>query len=217
MGDLQNDGNNYCKLDGDPDTNNTGQVIHWYAKYDDTYSEYRNDRMGVITLKSPVNINNMDYLSFYIYASGIEGEGTLSLSNMYLQLVDRDGNVLGCNDKESLSGTTYNQVDPKNNEWIKIKLDLNRLTKDSKFDMTQLKEIRIGDNYQRDIYFKDFTFTANPTVKKITGFTTEQKEIPDYGSAADGKLKPAVNAQFRSSLDGDTQAVEENGAGALQE
>lgn len=173
--------------------------------------------MGVITLKSPVNINNMDYLSFYIYASGIEGEGTLSLSNMYLQLVDSSGKVLGCIDKESLSGTTYNQVDPKNNEWIKIKLDLNRLTKDSKFDMTQLKEIRIGDNFQRDIYFKDFTFTANPTIKKITGFTTEQKDIPDYGSAADGKLKPAVNAQFSSSIDGETHAVDEDGQFTLQD
>lgn len=216
-----NDSNNYCKFANDPDTNNTGnntgQVIHWYAEYDDTYSEYRNDRMGVITLKSPVNINNMDYLSFYIYASGKVGEGTLSLSNMYLQLVDRDGNVLGCIDKESLSGTTYNQVDLKNNEWIKIKLDLSRLTKDSKFDMTQLKEIRIGDNYQRDIYFKDFTFTANPTVKKITGFTTKQKDIPDYGSAADGKLKPAVNAQFSSSIDGETHAVDENGQFTLQD
>ena len=221
MGDLQNDDKNYCKLDGDPDTkntgNNTGQVIHWYAKYDDTHSDYRKERMGVITLKNSVDITGMDYLSFYIYASGIKGEGTLSLSNMYLQLVDCDGNVLGCNDKESLSGTTYNQVDPKNNEWIKIKLDLSRLTRDSHFDMARLKEIRIGDNYQRDIYFKDFTFTANPTIKKITGFTTEQKDIPDYGSAADGKLKLAESAQFSSSIDGKTRAVDENGQFTLQD
>lgn len=221
MGDLQNDDKNYCKLDGDPDTkntgNNTGQVIHWYAEYDDTHSDYRNARMGVITLKESVDITGMDYLSFYIYASGIKGEGTLSLSNMYLQLVDSSGKVLGCNDKESLSGTTYNQVDPKNNEWIKIKLDLSRLTRDSHFDMARLKEIRIGDNFQRHIYFKDFTFTANPTIKKITGFTTEQKDIPDYGSAADGKLKPAESAQFSSSIDGETHAVDENGQFTLQD
>lgn len=221
MGDLQNDGNNYCKLDGDPDTkntgNNTGQVIHWYAKYDDTHSDYRKERMGVITLKNSVDITGMDYLSFYIYASGIKGEGTLSLSNMYLQLVDCDGNVLGCNDKESLRGTTYNQVDPKNNEWIKIKLDLSRLTRDSHFDMARLKEIRIGDNYQRDIYFKDFTFTANPTIKKITGFTTEQNDIPDYDSAEAGELKPAISAQFSSSIDGKTRAVDENGQFTLQD
>ena len=221
MGDLQNDDKNYCKLDGDPDTkntgNNTGQVIHWYAKYDDTHSDYRKERMGVITLKNSVDITGMDYLSFYIYASGIKGEGTLSLSNMYLQLVDCDGNVLGCNDKESLSGTTYNQVDPKNNEWIKIKLDLSRLTRDSHFDMARLKEIRIGDNYQRDIYFKDFTFTANPTIKKITGFTTEQNDIPDYDSAEAGELKPAISAQFSSSIDGKTRAVDENGQFTLQD
>ena len=221
MGNLENNSNNYCEGANDPDKkntgNNTGQVIHWYAEYDDTHSAYRKERMGVITLGKSVDITGMDYLSFYIYASGQKGEGTLSLSNMYLQLVDSGGNVLGCHDEESLSGTTYNQVDLKNNEWIKIKLDLSRLTRDSSFDMTQLKEIRIGDNFQRDIYFKDFTFTANPTIKKITGFTTEQKDIPDYGSAADGELKLAESAQFSSSIDGKTRAVDKNGQFTLQD
>ena len=217
MGNLENNSNNYCQPDEDPAEGNTGQVIHWYAEYDDTHSDFRNDRMGVITLKNSVNINDMSYLSFYIYASGIEGEGTLSLSNMYLQLVDSGGNVLGCIDKESLSGTTYNQVDLKNNEWIKIKLDLSRLNVHGEFDKTHVAAIRIGDNFQRHIYFKDFTFTANPTVKKITGFTTEQNDIPDYGSAATGELKPAESAQFSSSIDGKTRAVDENGQFTLQD
>ena len=220
--DKPNDSNNCFELADDPDTkntdNNTGQkVIHWYAKYNDTYSDYRDARMGVITLKSPVNINNMDYLSFYIYAKGEEGEGVLSLSNMYLQLVDNSGKVLGCMDKESLSGTTYNQVDLKNNEWINIKLDLSRLKVHGDFNKTEVAAIRIGDNYQRHIYFKDFTFTANPTVQKITGFTTEQDKIPDYGSAKTGKLKPAENAQFSSSIDRETRAVDENGQFTLQD
>ena len=86
-----NDSNNYCESANDPDKKNTGQVIHWYAEYDDTHSDYRKERMGVITLKESVDITGMDYLSFYIYASGIKGEGTLSLSNMYLQLVDSSG------------------------------------------------------------------------------------------------------------------------------
>ena len=215
----ENDNNYYCKLDADPDKKNTGQVIHWYAKYNDTGSDYRDDRMGVITLKSTVDITGMDYLSFFLYASGKEGEGTLSLSNMYLQLVDSNGKVLGCIDKQSLSGTTYNLVDPENNKWINIKLDLSRLIKapNPNFDMTKLKEIRIGDNYQRDIYFKDFTFTANPTIQKITGFTTEQDKIPDYDSAKTGELKPAVNAQFSSSVDGKTRAVDKNGQFTLQD
>lgn len=220
--DKPNDSNNCFELADDPDTkntdNNTGQkVIHWYAKYNDTYSDYRDARMGVITLKSPVSINNMDYLSFYIYAKGEEGEGVLSLSNMYLQLVDNSGKVLGCMDKESLSGTTYNQVDLKNNEWINIKLDLSRLKVHGDFNKTEVAAIRIGDNYQRHIYFKDFTFTANPTVQKITGFTTEQDKIPDYGSAKTGKLKPAENAQFSSSIDRETRAVDENGQFTLQD
>ena len=213
----ENDNNYYCKLDADPDKKNTGQVIHWYAKYNDTGSDYRDDRMGVITLKSTVDITGMDYLSFFLYASGKEGEGTLSLSNMYLQLVDSKGNVLGCSDKESLSGTTYNRVVPQNDKWINIKLDLSRLNEHGQFDKTNVVAIRIGDNYQRHIYFKDFTFTANPTIQKITGFTTEQNEIPDYGSAETGELKPAVNAQFSSSVDGKTRAVDKNGQFTLQD
>ena len=217
-----NDSNNRFEFAEDPDTKNTGnntgqKVIHWYAKYNDTYSDYRDARMGVITLKSLVNIKNMDYLSFYIYASGVEGEGVLSLSNMYLQLVDNSGNVLGCKDEESLSGTTYNQVDLKNNMWINIKLDLSRLKVHGDFNKTEVAAIRIGDNYQRHIYFKDFTFTANPTVQKITGFTTEQDKIPDYGSAKTGNLEPAENAQFSSSIDGETRAVDENGQFTLQD
>ena len=130
-----------------------------------------------------------------------------------------DGNerVLGCMDKESLSGTTYNQVKLENNKWINIKLDLSRLKVHGEFDKTKVEAIRIGDNYQRHIYFKDFTFTANPTVQKITGFTTEQDKIPDYGSAATGNLKPAENAQFSSSIDGETRAVDENGQFTLQD
>lgn len=217
-----NDSNNLFEFAEDPDKNNTGnntgqKVIHWYAEYNDTYSEYRKERMGVIKLNKPVGIKNMDYLSFYIYAKGEEGEGVLSLSNMYLQLVDSSGKVLGCDDEESLSGTTYNQVDLKNNEWINIKLDLSRLKVHGDFNKTEVAAIRIGDNYQRHIYFKDFTFTANPTVQKITGFTTEQEDIPDYGSAKTGKLKPAENAQFSSSIDGETRAVDENGQFTLQD
>ena len=216
MGDRQNDGNNYCKVDNDPQTN-TGQVIHWYAKLDDTDSAYRDARMGVIKLNSTVDISEMNYLSFDLYTTATNGEGKLSLSNLYLQLVDNNGNVLGCIGKGSLSGTTYNRVDLKNDEWINIKLDLSKLTMQGGFDKSTLAAIRIGDNYQRHIYFKDFTFTANPTIKKVTGFTTEQSDIPDYGSAATGELKPAENAQFSSSVDGRVHVVDAKGRFTLQD
>ena len=217
MGGRQNDGNNYCQFDKDPDSQNTGKVIHWYAKLDDTDSAYRDARMGVITLNETVDIHEMNYLSFDLYTTATNGEGKLSLSNLYLQLVDKSGNVLGCIGTGSLSGTTYNRVDLKNNKWINIKLDLSKLTMQDEFNKNELAAIRIGDNYQRHIYFKDFTFTANPTIKKVTGFTTEQSDIPDYGSADTGELKPAVNAQFSSSVDGKTHVVDANGQFSLQD
>lgn len=39
----------------------------------------------------------------------------------------------------------------------------------------------------------------------MTGFTTDQKEIPDYHSVKSGKLENAENAQYTSTKDSDTQ------------
>ena len=57
----------------------------------------------------------------------------------------------------------------------------------------------MGDNYNRNIYFRDFTFIPKAVPSKMTGFTTDQKEIPDYGSAESGHLENAENAQYTSS------------------
>ena len=74
----------------------------------------------------------------------------------------------------------------------------------------------MGDNYNRNIYFRDFTFIPKAVPSKMTGFTTDQKEIPDYGSAESGHLENAENAQYTSSNDTDTQLVDKDGRFVLE-
>ena len=51
----------------------------------------------------------------------------------------------------------------------------------------------------------------------MTGFTTDQKEIPDYGSATSGQLQNAINAQYTSTKDNDTQLVDDDGRFVLED
>ena len=51
----------------------------------------------------------------------------------------------------------------------------------------------------------------------MTGFTTDQKEIPDYGSAKSGHLENAENAQYTSNMDTDTQLVDGDGRFVLED
>ena len=51
----------------------------------------------------------------------------------------------------------------------------------------------------------------------MTGFTTDQEDIPDYGSAESGHLENAENAQYTSSNDTDTQLVDGDGRFVLED
>ena len=192
--------------------------VHWYAKEQDVESAYRSQRYGVLTLNSPVDISNMQYLEFKFYYDYYD---TPSLSNMYLQLVDLAGNVAGCLDendnKETLSGRTYGTVSVANKQWVTVKLDLTKLSWSDGFSKENLKEIRFGYNYPRNIYLKDFIFrpTAKPTAS--TGFVTKQYDIADYGSAGTGNLEIPTGAVYTSSAKSGAYAINEDGTFVLRD
>lgn len=81
----------------------------------------------------------------------------------------------------------------------------------------KVKFIRVGDNYSRNIYFRDFTFIPKAVPSTMTGFTTDQKEIPDYHSVESGNLENAENAQYTSNMDTDTQLVDKDGSFVLED
>lgn len=203
-----------------PDSGNENeQVLHWYARYTDTQSAARDKRRGILTLESPINIKDMRFLKFQVYVDTTDGsEGDLSLKNLYLELLDNQTPTPG--QKGSLgttgiNGATYGSVEVTTDQWVTVKLDLHKMKEQGDFN-NNVTTIRVGDNYNRNIYFRDFTFIPKAVPSKMTGFTTDQKEIPDYGSAESGHLENAENAQYTSSNDTDTQLVDKDGRFVLE-
>ena len=204
-----------------PDSGNENeQVLHWYARYTDTQSAARDKRRGILTLESPINIKDMRFLKFQVYVDTTDGsEGDLSLNNLYLELLDNQTPTPG--QKGSLgttgiNGATYGSVEVTTDQWVTVKLDLNKMKAQDGFN-GKVKTIRVGDNYSRHIYFRNFTFIPKAVPKTMTGFTTDQKEIPDYGSATSGQLQNAINAQYTSTKDSDTQLVDDDGRFVLED
>ena len=196
------------KKDSESDT---GQVLHWFARYNDLNSTYRNMRYGILKLNNPIDLNQYGYLTFEIYVDGVTN---LSLNNLYLQLLDDGDRQMGSLSKAGLNGATFGSVTLEPNKWNTVKLSLNKMNAVDGFD-NQVKTIRVGDNYQRDIYFRNFTFVPKTVPDIKTGFTTEQDKIPDYGSAASGTLKNATYAKYTSNFDG-MQVVDDQGRFVLE-
>ena len=204
--------------DSKPDTGqNTEQVLHWYARYMDTepVSAARDKRRGNLTLKEPINIEKMRFLTFQVYVSQKDGDG-LSLNNLYLELLDDKGVQKGSLGTSGINGATYGTVEVKTDKWVTVKLDLHKMKEQSGFN-DNVQTIRVGDNYSRNIYFRNFTFIPKAVPSTMTGFTTDQEDIPDYGSAKSGQLEKAENAQYTSTKDSDTQLVDDAGRFVLED
>lgn len=200
---------------------NTEQVLHWYARYTDTepVSAAREKRYGILTLKDPINIKDKRFLTFQVYVAKEDGGGDLSLNNLYLELLDDQTPTpvqKGSLGTSGINGATYGSVEVKTGEWVTVKLDLNKMKAQGDFS-GNVKTIRVGDNYSRHIYFRNFTFIPKAVPKTMTGFTTDQKDIPDYGSVQSGHLQNAINAQYTSTKDNDTQLVDDDGRFVLED
>ena len=197
---------------------NTEQVLHWYARYTDTQSAAREKRRGILTLGNPINIENMRFLTFQVYVGSNDGGGgDLSLNDLYLELLDDQNPAVqkGSLDTSGINGATYGSVEVKPDQWVTVKLDLHKMKEKGKFS-GNVTTIRVGDNYSRNIYFRNFTFIPKAVPSKMTSFTTDQEKIPDYGSAKSGNLENAKYAQYTSTMDTDTQLVDGDGRFVLE-
>lgn len=200
------------------------QVLHWYARYPDTepVSYWRKQRYGILTLEKPIDIEKMRFLTFQVYTDSNDG-GELSLNNLYLELLDnqqqqdptKSPGQKGSLGTTGINGATYGSVELETGKWVTVKLDLHKMKEQGGFN-NKVKFIRVGDNYSRNIYFRKFTFIPKAVPSTMSGFTTDQKEIPDYKSATTGQLQNAENAQYTSNMDNDTQLVEGDGSFVLE-
>lgn len=212
------------KLDANPGPDsgtNTNQVLHWYARYQDTepVSDNRDKRYGILTLNQAIDIKDKRFLTFQVYVDSKDGGGgNLSLNNLYLELLDNQDTPgqKGSLGTSGINGATYGSVEVTADNWVTVKLDLNKMKEQGGFN-GNVKTIRVGDNYSRNIYFRNFTFIPKAKPLTMSGFTTDQKDIPDYGSAESGHLENAENAQYTSTEDKDTQLVDKDGRFVLED
>lgn len=195
-------------------------AVLWSATRDDPTSAHREQRRGTLPLSTAIDISQYSYLTFDVYVEG-EPTDTCALGNLYVELLDDQGHQKGCiNSKGLQSSDVYGAataLHPK--QWYTIRLLLNSLeTTDEGFN-NMLQSIKVGDNFARSIYLRNFTFRSAPKEQIKPGFTTEQYDIPDYNSATTGKLENATYAVFSSDRgNGDVvDVVDENGQFLLQD
>lgn len=201
-----------------PDPGNENEkVLHWYARYPDTepVSYWRKQRYGILTLNKTIDIEKMRFLTFQVYTDSKDDGGDLSLNNLYLELLDEQKVQKGSLGTTGINGATYGSVELETGKWVTVKLDLNKMKKQDGFN-NKVKFIRVGDNYSRHIYFRNFTFIPKAKPSTMSGFTTKQEDIPDYGSVKSGQLQNAENAQYTSTMDNETQLVDGDGRFVLE-
>lgn len=195
-------------------------LLNWYTQFEDltpSPGSNKEARYGILRLDGDqtIDITGMSYLSFDVYVDSDEGDA--ALSNMYLQLRDSSDKKKGCLGQTFIGGKDlYGQVEMHNNRWITVKLSLGDVKAEKDFDEKHVKELRFGCNYPRSIYLRNIVFSSKAVPQTVTGFTTKQEDIADYGSAQGGKLMPAVNAQYTSDAEKGTMVVDKNGGFVLK-
>lgn len=196
-------------------------LLNWYTEFEDltpSPGSNRDTRYGILRLDGDqtIDISGMSYLSFDIYVDSPAGDA--ALSNMYLELLDSENRQKGCLNQTFIGGKDlYGQVEMHNRQWITVKLSLADVKAEDDFDESSVKELRFGCNYPRSIYLRNIVFSSKAVPQQVTGFTTKQENIADYGSAVSGKLMPAVNAQYTSDAEQGTMVVDGNGGFVLKD
>lgn len=201
----------------EPPVSKTGDLaVLWSATRDDPTSAHREQRRGTLPLSTAIDISQYSYLTFDVYVEGKQTD-TCALGNLYVELLDTESHQKGCiNGKGLQSSDVYGAATALHpGQWYTIRLLLKSLETAGTFN-NQLKRITVGDNFARKIYLRNFTFRSAPKEQTKPGFTTEQYDIPDYGSATSGQLENAKYAVFSSDR-GNGDVVDENGQFLLQD
>ena len=200
-----------------PDSKGGDLAVLWSATMDDPTSEHRDKRRGTLAWDTAIDIKQYSYLTFDVYVKVKDDKNdTCALGNLYVELWDTGNKQMGCLGTKGLqSSDVYGAATGLHpGKWYTIRLLLNSLQKDADFN-NQVKKITVGDNFARSIYLRNFTFRSAPKEQTTTGFTTEQYNIPDYGSATRGTLQNAAYAVFSSDR-GNGDIVDEDGQFLLQ-
>jgi len=203
--------NSSVEVVDDSTGNGKGKLISSYypgeKKSTDT-QEKTDSRLVKIQASGEGTFNASDskgykYLQFDVYNTDENALGT----DPFVALVDEDGTRIGAWASFLTYNGRNNNID--NKIWKTIRIDLNKLKEKtlgegttSGFDFSKVKEIQFAYWDDVTVYLDKFAFVKPASVEK-TGFTTEQEDIPDYGSIKSKKLEP-VNGAYYQNTNGDT-------------
>lgn len=203
--------NSSVEVVDDSTGNGKGKLISSYypgeKKSTDT-QEKTDSRLVKIQASGEGTFNASDskgykYLQFDVYNTDENALGT----DPFVALVDEDGTRIGAWASFLTYNGRNNNID--NKIWKTIRIDLNKLKEKtldegttSGFDFSKVKEIQFAYWDDVTVYLDKFAFVKPASVEK-TGFTTEQEDIPDYGSIKSRKLE-AVNGAYYQNTNGDT-------------
>lgn len=203
--------NSSVEVVDDSTGNGKGKLISSYypgeKKSTDT-QEKTDSRLVKIQASGEGTFNASDskgykYLQFDVYNTDENASGT----DPFVALVDEDGTRIGAWASFLTYNGRNNNID--NKIWKTIRIDLNKLKKKtldegttSGFDFSKVKEIQFAYWDDVTVYLDKFAFVKPASVEK-TGFTTEQEDIPDYGSIESQQLEP-VNGSYYQNTKGDT-------------
>lgn len=193
----------------DPTNSEKGKIISYYypGKKNATDPQSKTDeRLVKIKAKdgntfNASNSNGYKYLQFDVYNKDASASGT----DPFVALVDANGTRIGAWASFLTYNGRNNNIDKQT--WKTIRIDLEKLKAldggtTSKFNFSKVKEIQFAYWNDVTIYLDKFSF-VKPASGEKTGFTTEQKDIPDYGSINSKKLEP-VNGSYYQNTKGDT-------------
>lgn len=203
--------NSKVEVIDDPTESGKGKTISSYypGKKNATDPQSKTDeRLVKIQAKNGITFDASDskgykYLQFDVYNTDANASGT----DPFVALVDANGTRIGAWASFLTYNGRNNNIDKQT--WKTIRIDLEKLkaqTLDggttSKFNFSKVKEIQFAYWNDVTIYLDKFSF-VKPASGEKTGFTTEQKDIPDYGSINSKKLEP-VNGSYYQNTKGDT-------------
>ena len=203
--------NSNVEVIDDPTNSEKGKIISYYypGKKNATDPQSKTDeRLVKIKAKDGNTFNASDsngykYLQFDVYNKDASASGT----DPFVALVDANGTRIGAWASFLTYNGRNNNIDKQT--WKTIRIDLEKLKANtldggttSKFNFSKVKEIQFAYWNDVTIYLDKFSF-VKPASGEKTGFTTEQEDIPDYGSINSEKLEP-VNGSYYQNTKGDT-------------
>lgn len=199
------------EVEKDPTESGKENIISYYypGKKNATDPQSKTDER-LVRIKA-IDSNGFDaskskgykYLQFDVYNTDANASGT----DPFVALVDGNGTRIGAWASFLTYNGRNNNIDKQT--WKTIRIDLEKLKENtldagetSEFDFSKVKEIQFAYWNDVTIYIDKFSF-VKPASGEKTGFTTEQKDIPDYGSINSNKLEP-VNGSYYQNTKGDT-------------